>query len=41
MKEFFNQVEEIRGNIEKMEKHVIEVKKLNSTLLASASTDDS
>lgn len=41
MEEFFNQVEDIRGNVENIQKYVNEVKKLHSTILASPTTDDS
>nr|BAK03506.1 predicted protein [Hordeum vulgare subsp. vulgare] len=40
MEEFFIQVEEIRGNVENIQKYVNEVKKLHSTILASPTTDD-
>lgn len=41
MEEFFAQVEDIRGNVENIQKYVNEVKKLHSTILASPTTDDS
>ncbi len=41
MEEFFNQVEEIRTNVENIQKYVNEVKKLHSTILAAPTTDDS
>lgn len=41
MEEFFTQVEDIRGNVENIQKYVNEVKKLHSTILASPTTDDS
>lgn len=41
MEEFFNQVEEIRTNVENIHKYVNEVKKLHSTILAAPTTDDS
>ncbi len=41
MEEFFNQVEDIRGNIDCIQKFVNEVKKLHSTILAAPTTDDS
>ena len=41
MEEFFNQVEDIRSNVENIQKYVNEVKKLHSTILASPTTDDS
>jgi syntaxin 1A len=40
MEEFFNQVEEIRTNVENIQKYVNEVKKLHSTILAAPTTDD-
>jgi len=40
MEEFFTQVEDIRGNVENIQKYVNEVKKLHSTILASPTTDD-
>ena len=41
MEEFFNQVEDIRSNVENIQKFVNEVKKLHSTILAAPTTDDS
>jgi t-SNARE complex subunit (syntaxin) len=41
MEEFFNQVEDIRSNVESIQKFVNEVKKLHSTILAAPTTDDS
>ena len=41
MEEFFNQVEEIRTNVENIQRFVNEVKKLHSTILAAPTTDDS
>lgn len=41
MEEFFNQVEDIRSNVENIQKYVNEVKKLHSTILAAPTTDDS
>jgi hypothetical protein len=41
MAEFFNQVEDIRSNVESIQKFVNEVKKLHSTILAAPTTDDS
>jgi hypothetical protein len=41
MEEFFIQVEEIRTNVENIQKYVNEVKKLHSTILAAPTTDDS
>ena len=41
MEEFFNQVEDIRSNVENIHKYVNEVKKLHSTILAAPTTDDS
>lgn len=41
MEEFFNQVEDIRTNVENIQKFVNEVKKLHSTILAAPTTDDS
>ncbi len=41
MEEFFNQVEDIRNNVESIQKFVNEVKKLHSTILAAPTTDDS
>lgn len=40
MEEFFNQVEDIRSNVENIQKFVNEVKKLHSTILAAPTTDD-
>ncbi|RNA22046.1 syntaxin-1A isoform X2, partial [Brachionus plicatilis] len=40
MEEFFNQVEDIRSNVESIHKYVNEVKKLHSTILAAPTTDD-
>jgi len=40
MEEFFNQVEDIRTNVENIQKFVNEVKKLHSTILAAPTTDD-
>lgn len=40
MEEFFNQVEDIRTNVENIQKYVNEVKKLHSTILAAPTTDD-
>jgi hypothetical protein len=41
MAEFFNQVEDIRGNVDSIHNFVNEVKKLHSTILAAPTTDDS
>ena len=41
MEEFFNQEEDIRNNIDNIQKFVNEVKKLHSTILAAPTTDDS
>ncbi|CAF0788147.1 unnamed protein product [Brachionus calyciflorus] len=40
MEEFFIQVEDIRSNVENIQKYVNEVKKLHSTILAAPTTDD-
>ena len=41
MAEFFNQVEDIRGNVDRIQNYVNEVKRLHSTILAAPTTDDS
>lgn len=40
MEEFFNQVEDIRANVESILKSVNDIKKLHSTILAAPTTDD-
>lgn len=41
MEEFFNQVEDIRSNIDNIQKNVEEVKRLHSAILSAPTTDDS
>lgn len=41
MEEFFQEVEQIRENIEKMQTNVEEVKKIHSAILSAPQTDDS
>lgn len=40
MEEFFNSVEDIKSNIENIQKYVNEVKRLHSNILAAPNTDD-
>jgi len=40
MEEFFQQVDDIRTNVDSIQKYVNEVKKLHSTILAAPTTDD-
>ncbi|CAG2182582.1 unnamed protein product, partial [Oppiella nova] len=40
MEEFFQEVEQIRENIEKMQTNVEEVKKIHSAILSAPQTDD-
>lgn len=40
MEEFYNQVQDIRTNIENAHKYVDEVKRLHSTILSAPTTDE-